>query len=119
MCVTYGICFVLQSLNISMPQNVTPGKTVKQSDLGRPDIVRQVYYGRYITADILRQIYDGRCIMADILRQIYHGRCITARISRQIYYGRYIMADILWTTKTARGRQIDRAAAHDRCIRIL
>ena len=67
------------------------------------DILRQIYYGRYITAEILRQIYYGRYIMAyiyrditaDILWQIYYGNYITAGILQQVYYGRYITADIL------------------------
>jgi hypothetical protein len=67
------------------------------------DILRQIYYGRYITAEILGQIYYGRYIMAyiyrditaDILWQIYYGNYITAGILQQVYYGRYITADIL------------------------
>ena len=35
---------------VFMRQKVTSGKTVKQSDLGRPDTLSQIYYGRYITA---------------------------------------------------------------------
>ena len=76
------------------------------------DIVRQKYYGRYITADILQQIYYGSYMTANILWQIYYGRYLTADISwliyysryitadmlRQISYGRYIMADTLWQT---------------------
>ena len=59
-----------------------------------PDILRQIYHGRYITADISWQIYYGMDITADILQHIDYNRYIMADILRVLYYGKYIMADI-------------------------
>ena len=47
-------CTYMAGLNRPMPREVTSGKMVKQSDLGRLDKERQIYHGRYTTADILR-----------------------------------------------------------------
>ena len=73
-------------------------------------ILRQIYYGGYITADILGQMYYGRYIMAEILREIYHGTYIMADIIQQIYYicrSRYIRADILQQVHYGRDMMAD------------
>ena len=69
-------------------------KRTLRARTGLRNYITQIY------ADILRQIYYGRCITADItadvLWQKTYGRHITADISWQIYYGKYITADVLW-----------------------
>ena len=84
-------------------ENLTAGM-LKQIYYGRvitAEISRQTYYGSYITADI----YYGRYLTSDVLRhvyiyiytlwQIYNCRYIAENICLQVDYERYLTADML------------------------
>ena len=75
------------------------------------DSLRQLYYGRDITADIVQQIYYSRRITADTLWPIYRVQ------QKQLYFNKCTAPEALdCCVRTCQLRPIAQRTALDRCM---